>query len=46
MEQKEYKAIFVRKDTHKKFAIVAREQEMTFDELINYLIELCKKKKQ
>lgn len=35
----EYKAIFVKKDTHKKFAIKARELEMTFDELINYLLK-------
>jgi hypothetical protein len=46
-EKLEYKGIFVKKETHKRFAIKSLEEEKTHDELINYLLELlCLKNKQ
>jgi hypothetical protein len=42
---KEYKALFVKVETHKKFAVKARQLEKTFDQLINYMLKNLPKKK-
>lgn len=37
-----YKAIFVKRETHKKFALRAVEEEKTFDILLGELLEKSK----
>ena len=35
-----FRAIFVKRETHKKFALRAVKEELTFDELINELLKV------
>ena len=40
MATKEYKAIFVKEETHTKFRVRAAKEKMTFDELLNELLKV------
>lgn len=40
---KQFKAVFVKVQTHRKVAIEATKRDMTFDEFINFLLTFIKK---
>ena len=46
MTSKDYKAIFLKHDTHHEFMVEARKSDMTADEFIKFLLEFLKQKNE